>query len=188
MSLFADGVITIYNYFTNSANSFVVLTSAAPHKFVTVQPEAGDTIESLAQKIRDRIKEDNAGGGGGKWIKHWMAPINPSELEKAFDEAVEWSVAYAEFDKACASMLSSTLSKRHGKDVGHKLFACMSQAIHGDAKSKNKPWFRVNGTLWQSHNNLAGMTREKAMEQAVEEVARLKILFSYETIVPGSKS
>ena len=43
-------------------------------------------------------------------------------------------------------------------DVSHKLFAYMSQAIHGDAKSKNKPWFRVNGTLWQSHNTLAGMT------------------------------
>ena len=188
MSLFADGIITIYNYFTNSANSFVVQTSTAPRKFVSVQPEAGDTIESLAQKIRDRIKEDNAAGGRGIWIKSWMAPpTNPSELEKAFDEAVEWSVAYAEFEKACASMLSSTLSKRYGKEVSHKLFAYMSQAIHGDAKSKNKPWFRVNGTLWQSHNTLAGMTREKAMEQAVEEAARLKIMFSNETIVPGSK-
>ena len=102
---------------------------------MSVQPEAGDTIESLAQKIRDRVKDE-----GGTWIKHWMPPMSPSELEKAFDEAVEWAVAYTEFvEKARASMFSSTLSKRYGKEHSHKLFAYMNQAIHGDAQNKGKP-------------------------------------------------
>ena len=35
----------------------------------------------------------------------------------------------------------------------------------------------MNGSLWQSHKNLAGMAREKAMEQAVEEAARQKKCF-----------
>ena len=181
MSLFADGIITIYNCFTNSANSFIVLTGTFPRKFVSVQPEAEDTIESLAQKIRDRVKDE-----GGTWIKRWMPPMGPSELEKAFDEAVEWTVAYTKFEKARASMLSSTLSKRYSKEHSHKLYAYMNQAIHGDAQNKDKPWFRVNGSLWQSHKNLAGMAREKAMEQTVEEAARQKQMFSNETVVPGS--
>ena len=101
---------------------------------MSVQPEAGDTIESLAQKIRDRVKDE-----GGTWIKHWMPPMSPSELEKAFDEAVEWAVAYTEFEKARASMFSSTLSKRYGKEHSHKLFAYMNQAIHGDAQNEGKP-------------------------------------------------
>jgi acyl-CoA-binding protein len=181
MSLFANGIITVCNYFTNSANSFIVLTGTSPRKSVSVQPEAGDTIESLVQKIRDRVKDE-----GGTWIKHWIPPKNPSELEKAFDEAVEWSLAYTEFEKARASMLRSTLSKKYGKEHSHKLFAYMNQAIYGDATNKSKPWFGVNGSLWQSHKNLAGMTREKAMQQAVEEVARQKKMFSNETVVPGS--
>lgn len=44
----------------------------------------------------------------------------------------------------------------------------------------------MNGSLWQSHKNLAGMARKKAMEQAVEEAARQKKMFSNETVVPGS--
>ena len=76
MSLFADGVVTLYNYFTNSANSFMVQMGTSPRKFVSIQLEAGDTIESLAQKIRDRVKDE-----GGTWIKRWILPMNPSELD-----------------------------------------------------------------------------------------------------------
>ena len=107
-------------------------------------------------------------------------------IEKAFDEAVEWTVAYTKFEKVRASMLSSTLSKKYGKEHSHRLFAYMNQAIHGDAKDMKKPWFRVNGSLWQSHKNLVGTSREKVMQQAVEEVARQKQMFSNETVVPGS--
>lgn len=183
MSVFADGIIGIYNYFTDSANSFVVQTGTSPRKFVIVQPEAEDTIEKLAQKVRDRIEEE-----GGTWIKrHRVLPTNPSEPEKEFDEAIEWIVACTKFDNARASMMRSTLSKKYGEEHGKKLFAYVSQAIQGDATIRSKPWFGVNGSSWQAHKNLAGMAREKAMRETVEEVARQKKLFRNETIVPVSQ-
>ena len=50
----------------------------------TVQPEPEDTNEELVQKVlRDRIEEE-----GGTWIKHLVSPMNPSDLEKEFEEAM----------------------------------------------------------------------------------------------------
>ena len=114
-----------------------------------------------------------------------MPPLHPSELEKSFDEVVEWALAYTKFEKARASMLRSTLSKKYGNEHVHKLFAYINQAIYGDAKDKDKPWFRINGSLWQLHKDLAGMSEEKAMQHAVEEVVCQKKMFCNETIVPG---
>ena len=98
--------------------------------------------------------------------------MNPSKLEKAFDEALEWTADYVEFEKARSSMMRSTLSRKYGKKHHHEFYAYLKQAIDGDATSKSKPWLRVNDSKWQSHRNLAGMTREKAMQQAVDEVEK----------------
>jgi len=174
------GIFVIYNYFTNSSKSFVVRTGIGSRQFVTVQPEAGDTIETLTQRIQDRVRDS-----GGTWTKCWMPPSNPSELEKAFDEAIEWTVAFTKFEMARAYMLRRTLSEQYGKDHNHRLFGFMSQAIHGDANDKSKPWLGAGVSLWQSHKKLAGMSREDAMEHMVQEVARQKALFSDETIVPN---
>ena len=167
----------IINYFTNSPDSFLIRTGRSPRTFVTVRPEPEDTIEKLVQRIRDRIEEK-----GGVWIKSWVLPYYPSELEKEFDEAIEWFIAYSKFEMARVSMLRSTLSKRYGKEHQFKLFAYLCQAIYGNAIIQSKPWFFVSG--WKSHRKLAGMTRAKAIQLTVEEVARQKKMFCNETILP----
>ena len=179
MSIFADGIIHLYNYFTNSVDSFAVPTGTSPNQCVTVQADPSDTIESLVQKIRDRVREENT-----SWKKCWLLPLHPSELEKSFNDAVEWAVAYTKFEKARASMLRGTLSKKYGKEHVYKLGAYINQAICGDAKDKDKPLFGVNDSLWKVHKDLAGMSQEKAMQYAAEELVRQKKMFSNETIVP----